>query len=116
MKKNIYRVLLIIVSLIVAGCSNAEDIKHPIILQNTNKDVTSSQPQSLQTSQSKLNCTQFNLDEIDNMVCAYWKDSKKFREAIKIQDYKTYPSIIEVNELSPVEYNFFTTTEIKLST
>jgi len=112
MEENFYKILLTVVSLIVAGCSNAEDRKHPIILQNTNKDVTSSQPQSLQISQSKLNCTQFNLDEIDNMVCDYWKESEKFREAIKIQDYETYPSLIEVNELSPVEYNFFTTTEI----
>ncbi|SJN35324.1 GerMN domain-containing protein [Psychrobacter sp. JB385] len=46
------------------------------------------------------------------MVFTYWKDSKKFKEAIEIQDYETYSSLIEAQELSPVEYNFFATTEI----
>lgn len=47
MKRNFDKILLIVVSFTVASCSNPEDKKYPIILQTTDKDVTSSQPQSL---------------------------------------------------------------------
>ena len=79
---------------------------------NLNSELETNVPQSLKMSQSRLNCAQFNLDSIDNMVCTYWKDSRKFKANINIQDYEIYPSLIEVQELSPVEYNFFATTEI----
>lgn len=79
---------------------------------NLNSELETNVPQSLKMSQSRLNCAQFNLDSIDNMVCTYWKDSRKFKANINIQDYETYSSLIEVNELSPVEYNFFATTKI----
>ncbi|MGP9687789.1 hypothetical protein ACT3TH_01355 [Psychrobacter sp. AOP22-C1-C5] len=112
MKKNIYRLVLPILFIAMAGCSNAEDINSPVISKTHEGDVSLTQTQTLETPQSKLNCAQFNLDSIDNMVCTYWKDSKKFKETIKIQDYETYSSLIEVQELSPVEYNFFATTEV----
>lgn len=100
----------------MTGCSNAENAKSPVISQTNDEDVllSQTQPQTkpLETPQSRLNCAQFNLDDADNMVCTYWKDSKKFKEAIKIQDYEIYPSLIEVHELSPVEYDFFTTTKV----
>lgn len=112
MKKNIYRVLLPILLLVMAGCSNTEDINSPAIAKADEGDVSLSQTQTLETPQSRLDCSQFNLDVEDNMVCTYWKDSKKFKEAIEIQDYETYSSLIEVNELSPIEYGFFTTTKI----
>lgn len=112
MKKNIYRVLLPILLLVMAGCSNTEDINSPAIAKADEGDVSLSQTQTLETLQSRLDCSQFNLDVEDNMVCTYWKDSKKFKEAIEIQDYETYSSLIEVNELSPIEYGFFTTTKI----
>ena len=112
MKKNIYRVLLPILLLVMAGCSNTEDINSPAIAKADEGDVSLSQTQTLETPQSRLDCSQFNLDVEDNMVCTYWKDSRKFKEAIEIQDYETYSSLIEVNELSPIEYGFFTTTKI----
>lgn len=56
MKKNIYKILLTVVSLIVTGCSNAEDKTPPIILQTTDKYILSPQTQPLQTPQSELNC------------------------------------------------------------
>lgn len=112
MKKNIYRVLLPILFITMAGCSNAENINSPAIPKTHEGNVSLSQTQTLETPQSRLNCTQFNLDVEDNMVCTYWKNSKKFKEAIEIQDYETYSSLIEVNELSPVEYDFFATTKV----
>lgn len=112
MKKNIYRVLLPILFITMAGCSNAENINSPAIPKTHEGNVSLSQTQTLETPQSRLNCAQFNLNVEDNMVCTYWKDSKKFKEAIEIQDYETYSSLIEVNELSPVEYDFFTTTKV----
>ena len=112
MKKNTYRVLLPILLIAMAGCSNVENINSPVISKTHEGDVSLSQTQMLETPQPRLNCAQFNLDVEDNMVCTYWKDSKKFKEAIAIQDYETYSSLIEVNELSPIEYGFFTTTKI----
>ena len=112
MKKNTYRVLLPILLIAMAGCSNVENINSPVISKTHEGDVSLSQTQMLETPQPRLNCAQFNLDVEDNMVCTYWKDSKKFKEAITIQDYETYSSLIEVNELSPIEYGFFTTTKI----
>ena len=112
MKKNTYRVLLPILLIAMAGCSNSEDINSPAISKTDEEEVSLSQTQRLETPQSRLDCAQFNLDVEDNMVCTYWKDSKKFEEAIKIQDYEPYSSLIEVNELSPIEYDFFTTTKI----
>ena len=114
MKKNIHRILLTILSITLGGCSNAENNNHSVITQTNKEDVFSDQPktQSLKIFEPQLKCAQFNLDDIDNMVCAYWKDSKKSKEEIKIEEYEIYPSLIEVHELSPVEYNFFTTTKV----
>lgn len=112
MKKNLYKAVLPILLIAMAGCSNAENINSPAISKTHEGDVSLSQTQRLETPQLRLNCAQFNLDVEDNMVCTYWKDSKKFKEAIEIQDYETYSSLIEVHELSPIEYDFFTTTKI----
>ncbi|MBH0096166.1 hypothetical protein I6E61_07205 [Psychrobacter sp. NZS113] len=111
MKKNLYRLVLTILFIAMAGCSNTGDINSPAISKTHEGEVSLSQTQTLETPQSRLNCAQFNLDIEDNMVCTYWKDSKKFKEAIKIQDYETYSSLIEANELSPIEYGFFATTK-----
>ena len=111
MKKNIYRILLTILSITLAGCSNAEN-KNQSVLPQTNKEdifLDKLKMQSLKTSKPQLKCAQFNLD---NTVCTYWKNSEKFKEEIKIQEYEIYPSLIEVHELSPTEYNFFTTTNM----
>ncbi|MCG3871793.1 GerMN domain-containing protein [Psychrobacter sp. Ps7] len=114
MKNNIYRILLTILSITLAGCSNAEN-KNQSVLPQTNKEdifLDKLKMQSLKTSKPQLKCAQFNLDNIDNTVCTYWKDSEKFEKEIKIQEYEIYPSLIEVHELSPTEYNFFTTTNM----
>ena len=112
MEKNIYRVLLPILFIAMAGCSNAENISSPAISETHEGDFSLSQTQTLETPQSRLDCMQFNLDVEDNMVCTYWKNSEKFKEAIEIQDYETYSSLIEVHELSPIEYGFFATTKV----
>ena len=114
MKKNIYRILLTILSITLAGCSNAENKNQSVLPQTNKEDIFLDKPkmQSSKTSEPQLKCAQFNLDNIDNTVCTYWKDSEKFEKEIKIQVYEIYPSLIEVHELSPTEYNFFTTTNM----
>ena len=114
MKKNIYRIFLTILSIALAGCSNAENKNQSVLPQTNKEDVFLDKPkiQSLKTSEPQLKCEQFNLDVEDNIVCTYWNNSKKFEKEIKIQEYEIYPSLIEVHELSPTEYNFFTTTNI----
>lgn len=111
MKKNIYRILLTILSITLAGCSNAENKNQSVLPQTNKEDIFLDKPkmQSSKTSEPQLKCAQFNLD---NTVCTYWKNSEKFKEEIKIQEYEIYPSLIEVHELSPTEYNFFTTTNM----
>lgn len=111
MKKLIF--LLVIIT--IQACSDntvQPSMSNISNSNNLNSELETNVPQSLKMSQSRLNCAQFNLDSIDNMVCTYWKDSRKFKANINIQDYETYSSLIEVNELSPVEYNFFATTKI----
>lgn len=109
------KILFSLVIITIQACSD-NTIRHSKTnisnSNNVNLKLETNIPQSLKISQSRLNCAQFNLDVENNMVCTYWKDSKKFKEAIEIQDYETYSSLIEAQELSPVEYNFFATTEI----
>ena len=70
MKKNIYRVFLIILSITLAGCSNAENKNQSVLPQTNKEDVFLDKPkiQSLKTSEPQLKCEQFNLDVEDNMV------------------------------------------------
>lgn len=86
MKKNIYRVLLTILSITLADCSNAENKNQSVLPQTNKEDIFLDKPkmQSLKTSKPQLKCAQFNLDNIDNTVCTYWKDSEKFEKEIKI--------------------------------
>ena len=60
------------------------------MLPQTNKeDIFLDKPkmQSSKTSEPQLKCAQFNLD---NTVCTYWKNSEKFKEEIKIQEYESF--------------------------
>ena len=62
MKKNLYKIMLPILLVAMAGCSNAENINSPALPKTHDAEVALSQTQTLEVPQSKLNCAQFNLD------------------------------------------------------
>ncbi len=72
MKKNIYRILLTILSITLAGCSNAENKNQSVLPQTNKEDIFLDKPkmQSSKTSEPQLKCAQFNLD----IVCIKYKN------------------------------------------